>query len=722
MGPPLYPSPLKYRASLCMVWGLNLRPKPQILLLLPLELGLGGWPIPINVKELRGFLGLTSYYRRFVKGYGMMARPLTELTKKNAFQWSNSAENAFQLLKQALTTVMECDASSEGIGAILLQDDHPIAYFSKGLSFSSRLKSTYDRKLLALVLALQKWKHYLLGNHFYVRTDHCSLKYLLSQRITTNEQQRLLMKLLPFNFTIVYKAGKDNLGADSLSRRPLNADFLALAIPVPMDFSNWQNALQADTYTREIIQAIHHDPSLQLDFHLVDQKLYFKERLVVPDQSSIRQKLLSESHDTPTAGHGGYLKTLKRLSSNFFWPRMKHDVKIFVQNCLVCQQAKYQALAPTGLLQPLPIPERIWEDVSLDFIVGLPKSGGFDTILVVVDRLSKYSHFIPLSHPYTAKIVAKVFCKEIVRLHGIPRSILSDRDVIFLSAFWQELFRFSQTRLRMGTSYHPQSDGQTEVVNRCLESYLRCFVMEQPHTWSQYLPWAEFSFNTSFHSSTETTPFKVVYGRDPLSISPYVHGETRIAELEEQLLNRDAMLKILKDNLLKAQTRMKQQANSHRRDVTFQVLKILKDNLLKAQTRMKQQANSHRRDVTFKLTCSALSSTFFGSSQLPASSKVHPIFHVSLLRPAHGQQAVIPPAPLPLNEDWELTISPAKILAHRWVKEAGSSSWNYSFTGLTVRLKKLVGKTMIYLQISFLLIALRTRQLFREDALIRMLL
>ncbi|KAH0661065.1 hypothetical protein KY290_027036 [Solanum tuberosum] len=206
-----------------------------------------------------------------------------------------------------------------------------------------------------LEIEKQKWKQYLLGHHFYVRTDHCSLKYLLSQRITTNEQQRLLMKLLPFDFTIVYKAGKDNLGADSLSRRPLNAEFLALAIPVPMDFSNWQNALRADTYTREIIQAIHHDPSLQPDFHLLDQKLYFKESLVIPDQSSIRQKLLSESHDTPSAGHGGYLKTLKRLSSNFFWPRMKHDVKIFVQNCLVCQQANYQALAPAGLLQPLHI-------------------------------------------------------------------------------------------------------------------------------------------------------------------------------------------------------------------------------------------------------------------------------------------------------------------------------------------------------------------------------
>ncbi|PHT36944.1 hypothetical protein CQW23_24644 [Capsicum baccatum] len=138
------------------------------------------------------------------------------------------------------------------------------------------------------------------------------------------------MKLLPFDFTIIYRAGKYKLGADSLSRRPLNAEFLALVIPVPLDFSKWQDSLQEDTYTREIIQAIYQDPFLKPDFHLVDQKLYFKERLVIPDHSSIRQKLISESYDTPFAGHGGYFKTLKRLFSNFFWPRMKQDVKLFV--------------------------------------------------------------------------------------------------------------------------------------------------------------------------------------------------------------------------------------------------------------------------------------------------------------------------------------------------------------------------------------------------------
>ncbi|KAJ0561742.1 putative nucleotidyltransferase, Ribonuclease H [Helianthus annuus] len=176
------------------------------------------WPIPSNVKEVRGFLGLTGYYRRFVRNYGLIARPLTALTKKDGFIWSDEALLAFNRLKQALLSapvlrlpdfskpfVIECDASSDGVGAILSQENHPPAYFSKGFSPSNRFKSAYDRELLALVLAVQKWSHYLLGQHFLIRTDHYTLKYLLEQRVTTPEQQRLLLKLMPYNFSIIHK-------------------------------------------------------------------------------------------------------------------------------------------------------------------------------------------------------------------------------------------------------------------------------------------------------------------------------------------------------------------------------------------------------------------------------------------------------------------------------------------------------------------------------------
>lgn len=179
----------------------------------------------------------------------------------------------------------------------------------------------------------------------------------------------------------------------------------------------------------------------------------------------------------------------------------------FVRACEICQRQKYAATTPSGLLQPLSIPVSVWSEISMDFITGLSKNNGYEAILAVVDRLSKYSHFIPLKHPFTACSIATNFAKEVVRLHGIPESILSDRDPLFVSHFWKELFQLLGTVLKMSSSYHPQTYGQTKVVNKCLEAYLRCFVSEQPKSWSHWLPWAELWYNTTFHVSTGFTPF-----------------------------------------------------------------------------------------------------------------------------------------------------------------------------------------------------------------------
>jgi hypothetical protein len=218
---------------------------------------------------------------------------------------------------------------------------------------------------------------------------------------------------------------------------------------------------------------------------------------------------------------------------------MQRRIREFVRSCVVCQKQKYNAITPGGLLQPLPISNTVWEDLSLDFITGLPKSKGYEAVLVAVDRLSKYSHFILLKHPYTAKSIAETFVKEIVRLHGIPNSLVSDRDPLFISHFWMELFKLQGTKLKMSSAYHPETDGQTEVINRCLEGYLRCFASDHPKTWSHWIPWAEFWYNSTFHVSIGKTPFEVVYGRPAPPIIKFLSNETKVAAVALELQERD---------------------------------------------------------------------------------------------------------------------------------------------------------------------------------------
>lgn len=219
--------------------------------------------------------------------------------------------------------------------------------------------------------------------------------------------------------------------------------------------------------------------------------LLYKGRVAIPRSSSLIEKLLKEYHNSNLGGHNGEYKTYLRLAEDWFWEGMRKTVTTFVQQFLTCQQQKASHQQPVGLLQPLPIPVHVWEDITMDFVEALPKSRGFDSVLVVVDRLTKFAHFVGLKHPFTAVLVAEIFVREIIRLHGFPSSIVSDRDKIFMSKFWQELFRLQGTVLSRSTAYHPQTDGLSEIVNQALETYLRCFINGQPKHWAQWLHWAE---------------------------------------------------------------------------------------------------------------------------------------------------------------------------------------------------------------------------------------
>jgi len=196
----------------------------------------------------------------------------------------------------------------------------------------------------------------------------------------------------------------------------------------------------------------------------------------------------------------------------FFWPSLKKDITEFVATCMTCQRCKHKQVAYLGLLQPLAIPDHAWEEISMDFVEGLPKSEGRNAILVVVDKLTKFAHFISLTHPFTAQEIARVFIDSVAKLHGLPKSIISDQDKILASHFWQELFKNLGVSLHMSSTYYPESDGQIERVNQCLESYLRCMCFARSKSWGKWLPLAQWWYNTSYHNSIKKTPFEALFG------------------------------------------------------------------------------------------------------------------------------------------------------------------------------------------------------------------
>lgn len=543
-------------------------------------------------------MGLTGYYRKFVANYGSIAISQTQQLKKDSFAWNEAAITAFEQLKKAMasvpvlrppdftqTFVIETDASGVGVGAVLMQNRWPLAYFSHALPPLHRAKYVYERELLAIVLAVKKWRAYLLGRRFVVRTDQKSLKFLLELRIIEGDCQKWVTKLLSYDFTIEYKKGTENTAADALSRLPAALELGVLNIVNDMNIRVFVEQVDTDAELKTDREKLQRSEVAPVGYSLHEDLLLYNNRLVVPSSSLIIPLLLQEFHNNPMGGHNGVLKTYEQLAREVNWKWMKALMLTYVLDCTVCQQAKYLTLSPVGLFQPLYIPDVVWMDMSMDFVDGLPKSEGFEVILVVVDRLSKYAYFIALKHPYTASSVATIFIREIVRLHGLPRSIVSDRDNLFTSLFWEELFRHMGTHLKRSTTYHPQTDRQTEVVNRILEGYLRCFAMITPKQWAGWLFWVEYSYNTSYHTTTHLTPFEVVYGRAPPALLPYTRDSSKVADVDTQLMARDNMLTVLKQNFLKAQQRMKQFADrKHRRLFLSQVTTISSINVGLLQT------------------------------------------------------------------------------------------------------------------------------------------
>ncbi|KAI3725499.1 hypothetical protein L1987_65289 [Smallanthus sonchifolius] len=488
------------------------------------------WETPKTPTEIRQFLGLACYYRRFIENFSKISHSLTLLTQKDRkFEWGDKQKEAFQLLKHKLCNapiltllegtdgfVIYCDASHQGLGCVLMQKDKVIAYASRQLKVHEKNYTTHDLELGAVVFALKIWRHYLYGTKCTIFTDHKSLQHIFDQKMLNMRQRRWIELLNDYDCEIRYHPGKANVVADALSRKerikPHRVRALGMIIQTSLKaqiLEAQKEALERNNLKDELLCGAERKFEQKND-----ELIYYLDRLWIPDSHNLRQLIFNEAHKSRYSIHPGADKMYKDLKEFYWWPGMKKEIASYVGKCLTCSKVKAEYQKPSGLLQQPDIPQWKWEQIAMDFITKLPRtSSGYDSIWVIVDRLTKSAHFIPIREDFKMEKLARLYIGEIVSRHGVPVSIISDKDSRFTSRFWQTLQRALGTRLDMSSAYHPQTDGQSERTIQTMEDMLRACVIDFDGNWDTHLPLIKFSYNNSYHTSLKCTPFEALYGR-----------------------------------------------------------------------------------------------------------------------------------------------------------------------------------------------------------------
>ena len=633
--------------------GEGLRPNPRLVQ------ALMDFPCPKTLKELQSFLGLANYYRKFISNFSQIALPLTDATRNSTqsnlrpIEWTKSMQAAFDELKKALTSApclalpdpdgefeVTTDASEDAkaVGAVLMQNGHPVAYESKKLNPHQLNYSVHDKEMCAIMHALERWRPFLLGRHFKVYTDHRSLVHFKTQSNLNQRQLRWQEKAADYDMEILYKPGKENVVADALSRIRIN-----LLCPLPT------RSLQAQVIKGyknsplgKLIKEVEKREEPTNRYTVENGLLYYRTdefgswRLCLPD-IPYRKTVIHDNHDLAIAGHPGYIKTYSKIARTYYWPNMSRDIRKHVQECDGCQRTKPSNHPPAGQLHPLPIPGRPWESIGMDYLGPVPKSAsGKDMILITIDRLTKMARFIPTHSSVTSKETADLFLREVFRHHGLPSNIVSDRDPRFTAKFWEALQKALGVELLMSTAEHPQTDGQAEAAVKVIQKLLRPFVF-QGQDWEELLPSLEFAYNDTTQSSTGQTPFYLNYGHHPTGATRHEPVDNPHAEDKVQYLLR--LQEAARDAINDAQ--QVQRRNADKRRIAAALIKE-GDWVLLRRKESEKRKFAPLADGPFQVTKVGTNTV---TLQFPSNSRAHPTVNISRVQLYFGPRPKLATAP-----------------------------------------------------------------------------
>ena len=621
---------------------------------------------------------------------------------------------------QAKPFFVETDASNVALGCVLMQENEendlqPVGFYSRKLVDGERHYEIHDKELLAIKVAFEEWRHLLQGARFKIKvlTDHKNLLFFKAKRKLSDRHVRWSLFFGQFDFEIEYRPGKLGIAPDAMSRmysdddreqerelgrvlQPshflfeadteayvwgclLREENFAYSDDIsPQDSDSEELTLleelasetKVDDLGRILLDAIDTPENWKLvpltirrgreasDFTIwKDLVVYQGNRIFVPETK--RLTIAELRHDGALAGHFGIQKTFELIKKDFWWPNLREFVETYVSTCRTCARAKDSRHKPYGELMPLEIPKRAWSVLSTDGITDLPKSMGMTTIHPVVDTLTKMCHFMVFPKPPSAKEMAQTFFKDIVRLHGLPDAIVSDRGPQFVSKFWRHLCEMAKIEVKLSSGYHPETDGQTEIVNRTLEQYLRCFCSFHQDDWAELLPLAEFAYNNSCHSSTKMSPFEANYGFRP-RMDIEVPDLSVVPDAEDMAKKLVDVRETLAKNLQRAKDSQKKFADEKREQETrFQVgdlVWLLRKNIKTSRTCDKLD---DRKIGPFPIV-KVISRVAFKLKLPKRLDRIFPVFHVSLLEPFEENpfpnRKTEPPRPIIVDEEEEYAV------------------------------------------------------------------